>query len=209
MRRLFTRARGRFTTCNLDTPHFAFRFGKAKFVSKKVAVTGPVHPEFEDVPVPLWLPFGIFPLASGRHSGFIPPQFTVTEDFGIGLEGLGYYKVFSDYLDAKVWADLYSYGSWRFNLSPSYRKRYRYTGNFNISLQNTKFAFKGDPDYSQTKSFFVTWNHSMDSKARPGVTFNASVNAGSSKYLSLVPNGALVNPGNPGGSGGRNLPATH
>jgi hypothetical protein len=36
----------------------------------------------------------------------------------------------------------------------------------------------------------------MDSKARPGVTFNANVNAGSSKYLSLVPNGALVNPGN-------------
>ncbi|MFZ9743592.1 MAG: putative LPS assembly protein LptD, partial [Chitinophagaceae bacterium] len=37
--------------------------------------------------------------------------------------------------------------------------------------------------------------HSMDSKARPGVSFNASVNAGSSKYLRLVPNGALVNPG--------------
>ncbi len=193
--------KGRFTTCNLDTPHFAFRFKKAKFVNKKVAVTGPVHPEFEDVPVPIWLPFGIFPLASGRHSGFIPPQFTVTEDFGIGLEGLGYYKVFSDYLDAKIWADIYSYGSWRLNLSPSYRKRYRYNGNFNISLQNTKLNFKGDPDYSQTKSFFVTWNHSMDSKARPGVTFNASVNAGSSKYLQNVPNGALVNPGTPGGVG--------
>lgn len=35
----------------------------------------------------------------------------------------------------------------------------------------------------------------MDSKARPGVSFSANVNAGSSKYLSLVPNGALVNPG--------------
>jgi len=201
----FYASRGRFTTCNLDTPHFAFRFGKAKFVSKKVAVTGPVHPEFEGVPVPIWLPFGIFPLATGRRSGFIPPQFTVTENFGVGLEGLGYYKVFSDYLDAKVWADIYSYGSWRLNLAPSYRKRYRYTGGFNISIQNTKFNFKSDPDFSQTKTFFVTWNHSMDSKARPGVTFSASVNAGSSKYLSLVPNGALVNPGTPGGvSGGSN-----
>jgi hypothetical protein len=35
----------------------------------------------------------------------------------------------------------------------------------------------------------------MDSKARPGMTFNANVNAGSSKYLSLVPNAGLVNPG--------------
>lgn len=195
----FYAARGRFTTCNLDTPHFAFRFKKAKFVNKKVAVTGPVHPEFEQVPVPLYLPFGIFPLATGRRSGIIPPQFTVTEDFGIGLEGFGYYKIFNDYLDAKAWADLYSYGSWRVNLSPSYRMRYRYSGAFTISYQNTKFAFKGDPDYSQTKSFFVTWNHTRDSKARPGTSFSASVNAGSSKYLSLVPNSALVNAG--GGSG--------
>ncbi len=191
----FFAARGRFTTCNLDTPHFAFRFAKAKFMNKKLVVTGPVHPEFEDVPVPLYLPFGIFPMKKGRQSGILPPQFTVTEDFGIGLEGLGYYKAFNEYLDAKLWFDLYSYGSWRANFSPSYRVRYKYNGNFNISIQNTKFAFKGDPDFRQNKSFFVTWSHSMDSKARPGMSFNANVNAGSSKYLSLVPNAGLVNPG--------------
>ena len=61
--------RGRFTTCNLDTPHFAFMFKKAKFVNQKVVVTGPIHPEFEEVPIPIYLPFGIFPLSSGRHSG--------------------------------------------------------------------------------------------------------------------------------------------
>ena len=191
----FFAARGRFTTCNLDTPHFAFRFAKAKFINKKLVVTGPVHPEFEDVPVPIYLPFGIFPMKKGRQSGILPPQFTVTEDFGIGLEGLGYYKAFNEYLDAKLWFDLYSYGSWRANFSPSYRVRYKYNGTFNISLQNTKFAFKGDPDFRKNQSFFVTWAHSMDSKARPGVSFSANVNAGSSKYLSLVPNAGLVNPG--------------
>ncbi len=191
----FFAARGRFTTCNLDTPHFAFRFAKAKFMNKKLVVTGPVHPEFEDVPVPLYLPFGIFPMKKGRQSGILPPQFTVTEDFGIGLEGLGYYKAFNEYLDAKLWFDLYSYGSWRANFSPSYRVRYKYNGSFNISIQNTKFAFKGDPDFRKNQSFFVTWAHSMDSKARPGVSFSANVNAGSSKYLSLVPNAGLVNPG--------------
>ncbi len=191
----FFAANGRFTTCNLDTPHFAFRFSKAKFMNKKLVVTGPVHPEFEDVPVPLYLPFGIFPMKKGRQSGILPPQFTVTEDFGVGLEGLGYYKAFNEYLDAKLWFDIYSYGSWRANFSPSYRVRYKYSGNFNLSIQNTKFAFKGDPDFRKNQSFFVTWAHSMDSKARPGVSFSANVNAGSSKYLSLVPNAGLVNPG--------------
>ncbi len=192
--------RGRFTTCNLDTPHFAFRFNKAKFVSQKVVVTGPVHPEFEEVPIPIYLPFGIFPLSTGRHSGILPPQLTFTQDFGIGLEGLGYYKVFNDYLDAKIWSDIYSYGTWRFNLAPTYRVRYKYSGGLTLSWQNTKFAFKGDPDYSVTKTFFVTWNHSMDSKARPGVTFTANVQAGSSQYLRLIPNGSQMNTGT--GTGG-------
>ncbi|MFN5931044.1 MAG: hypothetical protein ACK42F_05575, partial [Sphingobacteriales bacterium] len=57
--------KGRFTTCNLDTPHFGFSFQKAKFINKKLAVTGPVRPEFEQVPIPLYLPFGIFPLIQG------------------------------------------------------------------------------------------------------------------------------------------------
>lgn len=198
----FFASRGRFTTCNLDTPHFAFRFSKAKFINKKLVVTGPVHPEFEDVPLPIYLPFGIFPMKKGRQSGIIPPQFTVNQDFGIGLEGFGYYKVISDMLDGKAWFDLYSYGTWRGNFQPSYRKRYRYSGTFNLSYQNTQFAFKDDPDYQKNKSFFITWSHSMDSKARPGVSFSANVNAGSSKYLSLVPNGSMTAPGFQGQTSG-------
>src|SRR5947207_2759614 len=43
----------RITNCNLDTPHFAFVSKKIKFINKKYAITGPVHPEFEGVPVPI------------------------------------------------------------------------------------------------------------------------------------------------------------
>ena len=32
---------------------------KIKVVNNKVAISGPTHPEFEDVPIPLYLPFGI------------------------------------------------------------------------------------------------------------------------------------------------------
>ena len=62
---------GRFTTCNLDTPHFAFRTNKMKLINKKMAITGPVHPEFEGVPIPIYIPFGYFPISAGRHSGFL------------------------------------------------------------------------------------------------------------------------------------------
>ncbi|HTN06228.1 putative LPS assembly protein LptD [Agriterribacter sp.] len=193
--------KGRFTTCNLDTPHFAFRARKIKYISKKMAVTGPVGVEFENVPVlPIILPFGMFPLQQGRHSGFLPPQFTVTDGFGLGLEGLGYYKVINDNFDITTRADIYSYGSWRLNLSPTYRVRYRYNGSLNFSYQNTHQGFKGDADYAKNKSFFLTWSHRMDSKARPGVNFSASVNAGSSSYTKYLPTNAIIDQSN--GAGG-------
>ncbi|MBA2745776.1 MAG: LPS-assembly protein LptD [Flavisolibacter sp.] len=181
------------TTCDFDEPHFGFVSSKGKFIANKIAVTGPIHPEFEGVPVPIYLPFGIFPLNRGRHSGILPPQFTVNEQFGLGLEGLGYYHVINDYLDVTLRGNLYSYGGWSANLIPTYRKRYRYSGGFNISLQRTKFNFKGDPDFSLVKTFFINWNHYVDQKAKPGTNFSASVNAGSTKYNQFVANNPLRN----------------
>lgn len=179
---------GLFTTCNLDEPHYAFKANRIKVVTQKLAVTGPTHPEFEGVPVPIYLPFGFFPLSQGRRSGLLPPQFATNEQMGIGLEGLGYYKVINDYWDAKIYGNIYSYGGWSANLSPTYRKRYRYAGSFNLSVQSFKQNFKGDPDFVANKSYFVTWSHSADTRARPGQSFSANVNAGSTRFNQLVPN---------------------
>ena len=107
---------------------------------------------------------------------------------GLGLEGLGYYKIINDYLDAKLYGNIYSYGSWSANLNPTYYKRYRFRGSFNFGLQNTKRNFKGDPDFTTFNTFSVNWSHSMDSKARPGVSFSANVNASSTRYNENVPN---------------------
>ncbi len=183
----------RFTTCLLDDPHFAIKTNKMKVINQKLAVSGPAHLEFEGVPVPIYLPFGFYPLSQGRHSGLLPPQFATNEQYGLGLEGLGYYKVLSPYWDVKLYGNIYSYGGWSANVNPTYRKRYRYSGVFNLSIQNTKLNFKGDPDFLKNKSYFVTWSHSVDGKARPGTTFSANVNAGSTKFNELVPNSNRLN----------------
>jgi hypothetical protein len=127
-------------------------------------------------------------MKKGRHSGLLPPQFTANEDFGLGLEGLGYYKVLNEHFDITVRTNIYSYGGWSANITPTYRKRYRYSGQMNFSVQSTKFNFKGDPDYVKNRSYYVTWSHSADSRARPGTNFSASVNAGSTRYNDYVPN---------------------
>ncbi|MCG7751421.1 LPS-assembly protein LptD [Flavihumibacter cheonanensis] len=178
---------GRFTTCNLDTPHFAFRTKKLKLVNKKLAVSGPIHPEFEGVPVPIYIPFGFFPLSQGRKSGILPPQFVANEQFGLGLEGVGYYKVLGEKFDVMLRGDIYSYGGWRAVLTPTYKRRYRYSGRLNLSLQNTRILSRdATKEFDVNRSFNIQWSHVADAKARPGTSFQASVNAGSTQYNRFV-----------------------
>jgi len=186
--------RGRFTTCNLDTPHFAFRTKKMKLVSQKMAVSGPIHPEFEGVPVPLYIPFGYFPISQGRHSGILMPTFTANEQYGLGLENGGYYKVLSEYFDVTLRGNVYSYGGWAMFFNPTYRKRYRYQGALNFSMQNARFLTEDPKDpFTSTKTFNITWSHSQDTRARPGTSFSASVNAGSTQYNKFVGNNPTRN----------------
>lgn len=190
---VFYALNGRFTSCNLDTPHFAFVSHKIKFINKKIAFTGPVHPEIEGVPLPVILPFGVYPLKQGRRSGFIAPNFTANDQLGLAMEGLGYYKILNPNWDIVARGTLYSYGGWTFNFNPRYFKKYKYQGSFSFDMQRFKTGFKGDPDYSSSKTFNIRWSHSVDSKARPGETFSANVNAGSSKFNAQVPNSPARN----------------
>jgi len=188
--------KARFTTCNLDDPHFAFRTNKMKIITNKIGVSGPTFPEFEGVPFPIGIPFGIFPLAQGRHSGLMAPAFSTSEDFGLGFEGLGYYKVLSDNFDATLRTNIYSYGGWNLNLNSKYIMRYKYMGNFNLSLQNTRILNRNatiNQEYTGGRTFMINWTHSMDQRARPGTSFSANVNFGSTKYNRLLLNNPFQN----------------
>lgn len=187
---------GRFTTCNLDEPHFALRAKKMKLITNKLAVSGPAFPEFEGVPMPVMIPFGIYPMQRGRSSGILPPQFTQNSNMGLGLEGLGYYKVINDYWDVTLRGNIYSYLGFNVSVSPQYYKRYRYRGRFAFNYQYTKTLNESPmirDEFVKSRSFQVNWSHSMDSKARPGVSFSASVNAGSTRYNENIPNNPYRN----------------
>lgn len=185
------------TTCNLDTPHFAFRSNKIKMINNQFAFSGPASPEFEGVPIPIAIPFGIFPLVKGRHSGLLPPQFTSNDAYGFGLEGLGFYKVINDNWDVILRSNIYAYGGWTVNINPKYMKRYHYTGAFNMTLQRTRSLNTGytigKDEFTTSKTFMINWSHNTDNRARPGTSFAANVNFGSTRYNQLVANNPVMN----------------
>src|SRR5665647_3417844 len=68
--------RGEYTTCDLpENPHFSLKFTRAKVLSGNMIVTGPAWITVEDVPLPIVLPFGLFPNKKGRSSGLIIPKY--------------------------------------------------------------------------------------------------------------------------------------
>ncbi|MHB1922869.1 MAG: putative LPS assembly protein LptD, partial [Chitinophagaceae bacterium] len=173
---------GWYTTCDLDTPDFAIYLHKAKIIANKLIIAKGADLEIEGVPTPLYLPFFIFPIAKGQRSGILPPTYALSQQKGVGLVGLGYYLGLGEHFDMTIRGDVYSYGSWDLDLTPTYRKRYHYNGSVGLSISNTRFGDPKTPDFFKSKDFHITWSHTLDSRVRPGVNFSANVNAGTSTY---------------------------
>lgn len=174
---------GRYTTCDLKAdPHFYIGATRLKVIPHDKVVTGPAWLVIEGVPTPLAIPFGFFPLETGRHSGILIPSYGVSDQLGYFLQGGGYYFGISDHVDMQLRGDIYSFGSWGLKDIVNYDNRYHYNGSFNLAYSDIRQPISGTGNYSTQRSFFVTWVHSQDPKANPNSTFMANVNAGGSKY---------------------------
>jgi hypothetical protein len=180
-------SQGSYTTCNLDCPHFEFRYRKAKVIPGSKIITGPVFLVIEDVPLPLAVPFGYFPNKKGQASGIKIPSYGEASGRGFYLENGGYYWGISDYMELNLLGDIYSRGSWALKPELNYRKRYKYNGRFSLNLANNVTGEEGTPSYSKRRDFAVRWNHNQDPKAHPTQRFSANVNIQSSRYNRFNP----------------------
>ncbi len=174
----------KFTTSkNIEDPEYYFYTRKAKFVPKEKIVTGLTNMYIADVPTPVGLPFAYFPLTEDRTSGFIIPTFGENNNRGFFFQNGGYYFAINDYLDLSLLGDYYTNGSYGLRGQSTYAKRYKYRGIVNIRYENIVNSERGFPDFSQTSSYNIQWNHTQDTKSNPTSRFSASVNLGSSRYF--------------------------
>ncbi len=173
-----------YTTCALDTPHFGIVATKIRIVPNKVVVSGPANINILGVPTPIVLPFALFPISQRQKSGFILPTYTIEQNRGLGLLNGGYYFYLNEHADLKMQANLYTKGSYAVSAITNYSNIYKYNGGFKIYYAYNKTGETFEPNSSITKDFMVNWRHTSDAKARPGETFNASVQVGTSSFYS-------------------------
>ena len=174
---------GSFTTCsNQEHPHFEFYFGKAKVIPDDKIVTGPAYFRLMETPLPIGVPFGIFPNSKGQRNGILVPTWGESANRGFYFENGGFYWGINEYLDFQIVGDIYTRGSWALKPTLRYNKRYAYNGSFSGSYAVNKIGSKGSADYNESTDFKVRWVHKQDPKARPKSSFSADVYIVSSNY---------------------------
>ena len=173
---------GKYTTCDDPHPDFYIAMSRAKVRPGKDAVFGPAYLVVCDVPLPLAVPYGFFPFTKSYSSGLIMPTYGDETERGFYLRDGGYYFAISDKMDLKLLGEIYTKGSWGLSAASNYTKRYKYSGSFYASYQNTINGEKNMPDYMKQTSFKIQWSHRQDAKANPFRTLSASVNFATSSY---------------------------
>ena len=175
---------GRYTTCDEPHPDFYLALSRAKVRPGKDVIFGPAYLVVCDVPLPLAVPYGFFPFTKSYSSGFIMPTYGDETDKGFYLRDGGYYFAISDKVDLKLIGEIYTKGSWGLTATSNYRKRYKYSGTFLVSYQNSIYGEKNMDDYKKTTSFKLQWSHRQDSKANPFSNLSASVNFATTNFES-------------------------
>jgi hypothetical protein len=166
-----------YTTCDrVDHPHFYIAMTKAKTIPGKKIITGPAYFVMEDVPLPLGIPGGFFPISTGPTAGLLMPTYGEESNRGFYLRNGGYYFTLGDHADLRLTADLYTLGSWGANAASNYVWRYKFNGGFTASYNNLVVGDKSSPNYSKSNTFSVTWRHTQDPKSNPNQNFSANVN---------------------------------
>lgn len=122
---------GRFTTCDALEPHYHFKSSNMKMIEDDKMIVKPVVFYIERIPI-FALPYYVFPLKKGRHSGFLPFTFGKFERGERYIKDIGYYWAASDYWDWKGALDYYdTRRTITFNSQVNFKLRYVLNGYVN------------------------------------------------------------------------------
>lgn len=169
---------GIYTTCDAENPHTHFAAKEMKVIRNKQIVAKWVLMYIAGVPIPIPLPFGVFPTKTGRRSGILPPGYGVSQRRGQSFTDFGYYWAMNDYMDLALTADYYSKTGWAFRSDFNYKKRYSYNGSIRAGYAFNEYNEYGDADYSKSNQWNLKVNHSQEITPSSRLNVNLSFQSG-------------------------------
>ncbi len=176
---------GKFTTCDLDHPHYYIRLSKAIKIPDKHVISGPMNFVIADIPLPIGLPFGLLPNPKSNSSGLIIPEYGEDANRGFYLRNGGYFMAVNEKVNASITGDIYSKGSWGLTFNSDFKVLYKFSGKLNIMYSKHRTEEKDLSDVPPKTSFWVKSSYRQDSKANPNSTFSTNLDFGMSGHDAL------------------------
>src|SRR6185369_65243 len=160
---------GAYSTCDLDDPHYHFSSRYMKIYLKDKMVAKPVVFYVRNVPI-LALPFWVFPIKPGRHSGFLFPQveFGFNNTTGQFVRNGGYYWAPNDYFDITGAGDYYqgttnTPAGWAARGELNYKLLYELDGHMEGRLDRSTDVLGGQRENYQ---FYGTHQQTLGERTR-------------------------------------------
>jgi lipopolysaccharide assembly outer membrane protein LptD (OstA) len=172
---------GMFTTCEKDTPDTYFTASQMKVVQKDQIVARWIFMYIGGVPLPIPLPFAVFPNESGRRSGIIIPTYGQDKTRGQYFKNFGYFWAASDYFDATLTADYYLKGGYGLHNRVRYAKRYDFSGALTAAYSDVNIGQSSDPNYQENKDYNISWYHNQ--QIDPTMRLDVNLQFMSSSYF--------------------------
>jgi hypothetical protein len=177
---------GKFTTCDLEHPHFYIKLTKAKKIPDKHVISGPMYFVIADIPLYIiGLPFGLLPKQQKNSSGILMPEYGEDVTKGFYLRNGGYFWAINDKMNASLTGEVYSKGSWGLTLNSTFKQMYKYSGGLNLMYSKHRTGEKELPDAVSINTFWIRGTYTQDPKANPNSNFSVSLDLGSSQHTAL------------------------
>lgn len=169
----------KYTTCNLEHPHFHIAASKLKVIPNDKIIAGPFNLVFNDIPTPLGFPFAMFPAPKKRANGIIMPSYGEERLRGFFLRNGGYFMSLGEFATVALLGEIYSKGSAGLTMDLDYRKRYKFDGRMNFRFNEQRIG-QNIEDSTKQRDYWITWSHTPQSKGTGRLS--ANVSAGTSTY---------------------------
>ncbi len=174
---------GIYSTCQLDHPHYYIKAEKMKVVDEEEIFFTNARLYLLDIPYPLILPFGYVPAdIEKQQSGLLSPTyaFQTQSAQGLGIQNLGWFQYFNDYVTGKLALSLFTSGTMNVDVESNYRLRDDLSGSIRFGYSQLQGLEPTDPNYSQQISNSIAIRHNQT--INPYSKIDANVSLRSARY---------------------------
>ncbi len=175
---------GIYSTCPTDHLYYYIKARKMKVVDQDEIFFSDARLYILDIPYPFIFPFGYVPADIQKtKSGLLTPTyvFNNTSTRGIGLQNLGWFQYFNDYLTGQASVDLFTSGTFFSNGRLNYRRTGSYDGRIEIGYSVEQGLEPSDRDFSKTTNRRLAVVHNQ--QFSPYARVAASIDLRTSDYF--------------------------